>query len=66
MNQEFGSGYSSEFPAFSAGEDNRFGHPHDEVLARAEAVGAAVLRTDELVTIAVTSDRQAMTWQAGH
>ncbi|MCZ7674410.1 MAG: hypothetical protein M5U34_48410 [Chloroflexi bacterium] len=35
----------------SAGVDNRFGHPHPEVLERAQAIGAAVLRTDELGAI---------------
>jgi competence protein ComEC len=50
----------------SAGEGNRFGHPHDEVLQRAAEVGAAVLRTDELGTIEVVSDGQTMSWQAVH
>ncbi|MBE2219924.1 MAG: DNA internalization-related competence protein ComEC/Rec2 [Anaerolineae bacterium] len=49
----------------SAGVDNRFGHPHPEVLARAQAIGATVLRTDELGTIEVTTDGQTMWWQAG-
>ena len=49
----------------SAGLDNRFGHPHPEVLERAAAVGTAVLRTDELGTIEVITDGQTMWWQAG-
>ena len=49
----------------SAGEDNRFGHPHQEVLERARAIGAAVLRTDELGTIEVISDGEVMWWEAG-
>lgn len=49
----------------SAGVDNKFGHPHPEVLERAEAIGTAVLRTDELGTIEVISDGQTMWWQAG-
>jgi len=49
----------------SAGVDNRFGHPHPEVLERAQAIGAAVLRTDELGAIEVTTDGQTMWWQAG-
>ncbi|MGD2048100.1 MAG: DNA internalization-related competence protein ComEC/Rec2 [Chloroflexota bacterium] len=48
----------------SAGEGNRYGHPHEEVLQRAGSVGAAVLRTDELGTIEVISDGQAMWWEA--
>lgn len=48
----------------SAGVDNRFGHPAPEMLERATAVGAMVLRTDELGTIRVTTDGTTMAWQA--
>ncbi|MCP4944278.1 MAG: MBL fold metallo-hydrolase, partial [Planctomycetaceae bacterium] len=48
----------------SAGADNRFGHPHEEVLDRIAAVGAVVLRTDELGTIELTTDGEVMWWQA--
>ncbi len=48
----------------SAGADNRFGHPHPEVLQRAAEMGTAVLRTDELGTIEVITDGQLMWWQA--
>jgi beta-lactamase superfamily II metal-dependent hydrolase len=34
------------------------------MLARAQAIGAAVLRTDELGTIEVITDGQMMWWQA--
>ena len=50
----------------SAGVDNRFGHPAPELLARAEAVGAITLRTDELGTITVTTDGTQMAWQAAN
>lgn len=49
----------------SAGPDNRFGHPHPEMLARAQAQGAAVLRTDELGTLTLTTDGATMWWQGG-
>ena len=49
----------------SAGQDNRYGHPHPEVLQRAADVGAVVLRTDELGTIEVITDGRTMWWQAG-
>jgi competence protein ComEC len=49
----------------SAGVDNRFGHPHPEVLERAQAIGATVLRTDEMGTIEVTTDGETMWWQGG-
>jgi competence protein ComEC len=48
----------------SSGLDNPFGHPHPDMLQRAAEVGAAVLRTDELGTIEVVTDGQAMWWQA--
>lgn len=48
----------------SAGEDNRFGHPHTEMLDRAAAIGATTLRTDQLGTIELISDGQNMWWQA--
>ena len=48
----------------SAGERNRYGHPHEEVLERAAEVGAAVLRTDEFDTIEVITDGEAMWWEA--
>ena len=54
-----------QFIVVSAGKDNRFGHPHPEVLERAQAIGAVVLRTDELGTIELVTDGQTMWWQAG-
>lgn len=53
-----------QYIVISAGEGNRFDHPHEEVLQRAADVGAAVLRTDELGTIEVITDGQAMWWEA--
>ncbi|VAW31300.1 DNA internalization-related competence protein ComEC/Rec2, partial [hydrothermal vent metagenome] len=49
----------------SAGVDNRFGHPAPEMLERVAAIGAVVLRTDELGSISVTTDGATMWWQAG-
>ena len=43
---EFLKRTASRFVVFSAGAWNRFGHPHPEALARAEATGAEILRTD--------------------
>ncbi|GJM42928.1 MAG: hypothetical protein DHS20C20_32100 [Ardenticatenaceae bacterium] len=48
----------------SAGVDNRFGHPAPQMLERAAAIGAVVLRTDELGTITVTTDGATTWWQA--
>lgn len=44
----------------SAGRGNRFGHPHPEVLARAEAVGARVLRTDEAGAVQLATNGQML------
>ena len=50
----------------SAGRDNSYGHPHPDMIARAAAVGAAVLRTDELGTLELESDGVRMWWSAEH
>ncbi len=47
---------SPEVAVISAGEDNKFGHPHDEVLKILKSQNIDVLRTDELGTIKVESD----------
>ena len=46
----------------SAGADNRFGHPHPELLERARQVGASILRTDQLGTIELITDGHQMWW----
>jgi competence protein ComEC len=52
-------------PTFApVGEGNNYGHPHEEVLERATEIGAAVLRTDELGTIEVITDAEALWWEA--
>jgi competence protein ComEC len=53
-----------QFVIISAGEGNSYGHPHEEVFQRAVDVGAAVLRTDELGTIKVITDGQAVWWRS--
>ena len=47
----------------SSGENNRWNHPHPDVLERAASVGATVLRTDELGTIEVVTDGERMWWE---
>lgn len=50
-------------PAFfviSAGADNSYGHPHEEVLARALVSGAAIVSTAEKGTIRFVSDGTAV------
>lgn len=53
-----------QYVVVSAGEGNRFGHPHPEMLERAGSVGAAVLRTDELSTIEVVSNGKVIWWES--
>lgn len=48
----------------SVGADNNFGHPSPEMLQRAADIGAAVLRTDQLGTIELITNGQAMWWEA--
>ena len=48
----------------SAGVGNRFGHPHQDVLARYEAAGTRVLRTDLEGGIVVRTDGHALTARA--
>jgi competence protein ComEC len=47
---------SPEYVLVSLGEDNKYGHPHQEVLNRFEEFGIKVLRTDEKGTIILKSD----------
>ncbi|MBM4237210.1 MAG: MBL fold metallo-hydrolase, partial [Euryarchaeota archaeon] len=47
----------------SVGEDNPYGHPAPETLARLDSIGASVYRTDLNGTITITTD--GMTWEIG-
>lgn len=57
----------------SAGEGNRYGHPHAEVLNKLRSAGIKTFRTDEQGTVVAESDGQNITfnmspsdsWQAG-
>ncbi len=50
---------SPDYAVISVGE-NSYGHPTDATLDRLEAVGAQVLRTDDLGTITIETDGQAI------
>jgi competence protein ComEC len=52
------------FIIISAGRDNEYGHPHPAMLARAEALGAVVLRTDEMGTVELATDGEKIWWAA--
>ena len=47
----------------SVGAGNSYGHPAPAMLGRLAAIGATVLRTDEVGTIEVSSDGQRMWWE---
>jgi competence protein ComEC len=50
----------------SVGRENSYGHPHPAMLERAAAIGAIVLRTDELGTLEMASDGARIWWFAEH
>ncbi len=54
--QPFLAVVSPELVAISAGEDNRYGHPNPEALARFAAVNAKTIHTAEVGTIVVTTN----------
>jgi len=45
-----------EYAIISAGKNNRYGHPHNEVLKLLYQFGANIFRTDEEETIIIESD----------
>jgi len=51
---------SPDVAIVSAGKDNRYGHPHQEVLDILEKFGVEVLRTDEDGTIVIKSDGESL------
>ena len=68
-----GSNHSSSTPflnevqpklaLISLGENNRYGHPGEETMARLERTGAEIYRTDTMGTITVTSDGETIAVQ---
>lgn len=63
--EEFTKRVSPDFAIISVGKGNKYGHPTKEAIGRWEAVGAKVLRTDELGDIVAVSDGQQLTVTAG-
>ena len=50
-----------EYAIISVGQDNTYGHPHQEVVSRLEDAGVAIYRTDLLGDIICTSDGRTVT-----
>ena len=53
------------YAVISVGEDNTYGHPHDEPMSRLHDAGCTVFRTDQLGTVIAVSDGQELffTWE---
>lgn len=54
--QEFLQAVKPAYAVISAGQDNRYGHPHKEVLDILEKFKVKILRTDQQGTIKIKSD----------
>lgn len=60
--EDFISRANPDYAVISCGEDNSYGHPHDEVLALMEALSIKVYRTDTDGTIVAKSDGRNITF----
>ena len=58
---EFVEASSPLYAVFSAGYRNRFGHPHEEIVARFRDRGTRLLRTDEGGAIEIAIDPGGVT-----
>ena len=45
-----------DFSVISAGKNNRYGHPHPDVILRLEKIGSRILRTDLLGNVKMVTD----------
>ncbi|MEK7621772.1 MAG: ComEC/Rec2 family competence protein [Patescibacteria group bacterium] len=53
---EYAAAVKPQYAVISAGKNNRYGHPHREVLDTLTKLGATILRTDEAGTIIMQTD----------
>ncbi len=51
------------YAVISCGEDNSYGHPHEQVLNRLERFGSTVYRTDEQGTVVAESDGRKISFE---
>ncbi len=61
--QEFLQAVNPEYALISVGKDNKYGHPHQEVLDLLNKFKAQILRTDLLGTIIMKSDGDMLKWK---
>ena len=59
--EEFLAAANPGYGLISAGENNRYGHPHEETLKRLEDAGVIVHSTKEEGAITVTTDGKKIT-----
>lgn len=60
--ESFASLVSPEYAVISAGKDNRYGHPHKEVLDIFEKIKTTILKTYEQGTISFISDGERISY----
>jgi len=60
--EEFARAVSPTRALISVGKDNKYGHPHAEILDTLAKIGAEVLRTDEVGSIIVKSPDGVLRW----
>lgn len=63
--QKFLDSVNPSYAVISVGADNRYGHPHAEVMNRLREKGVKVFRTDEQGSLIATSDGSKIAWNAG-
>ncbi len=54
-----------EYAVISCGEDNEYGHPHQETLKKLNKLETDIYRTDQDGTVLAKSDGKTITWETG-
>ena len=60
--EEFISACAPEYAVISCGKDNKYGHPHKEILDRLNDFGISYIRTDVNGTLVIESDGTGVTF----
>ena len=56
MIKDFLDATSPEIAVISVGKNNRYGHPHEEILKLLSEQGTKLLRTDEVGDVEIVTD----------